>query len=274
MTAIHFMSDLHLDCEKRFMDAHCAPPDTDIVILAGDTHPGVLGVMWAAERFPGLPVVYLPGNHEYYGKRGFSRHLERMRDKAAEQGGNVLVSDRNAHVIAGTRLVCATLWTDYNLYGNPRQAMLDARAMNDYSRITVVGGRLLGPNTLLSEHTQSMDYLRETLTEPFPGPTVVVTHHAPSPLSMPPDFAGDPVSPCYASDLSGFIDEFRPDIWIHGHIHTSHDYLMPGGTRILSNPRGYASAHRVPGHPPITENTAFKSDMIIRLSVLKNEYSS
>jgi hypothetical protein len=29
-----------------------------------------------------------------------------------------------------------------------------------------------------------------------------------------------------------------PTVWIHGHIHSAHDYEV-GDTRIVSNPRGY-----------------------------------
>ena len=30
----------------------------------------------------------------------------------------------------------------------------------------------------------------------------------------------------------------QPRLWIHGHIHDSHDYTI-GNTRVIANPRGY-----------------------------------
>jgi hypothetical protein len=46
------------------------PPksDADIVVLAGDVHVGVRGIEWARRSFPLCPVVYVPGNHEFYGR--------------------------------------------------------------------------------------------------------------------------------------------------------------------------------------------------------------
>jgi len=42
------------------------------------------------------------------------------------------------------------------------------------------------------------------------------------------------------SDLEGLILASRPALWVHGHVHDSHDYRI-GSTRIVCNPRGYHS---------------------------------
>src|SRR5690606_25156709 len=42
-----------------------------------------------------------------------------------------------------------------------------------------------------------------------PVPTVVVTHHAPHPRSIPARFRGDPTTPAFASNLSGLIEEIK-----------------------------------------------------------------
>lgn len=60
---LHILSDLHLE----FAGFQPQPTDADVVILAGDTYPGDRGVQWAATNFPDMPVLYLLGNHEYYG---------------------------------------------------------------------------------------------------------------------------------------------------------------------------------------------------------------
>ena len=36
------------------------------MILAGDIGVGLGGIEWAARRFPKVPVVYVPGNHELF----------------------------------------------------------------------------------------------------------------------------------------------------------------------------------------------------------------
>jgi hypothetical protein len=37
-----------------------------LVILAGDIDRGIKGVVWARQAFPGIPVLYVAGNHEHF----------------------------------------------------------------------------------------------------------------------------------------------------------------------------------------------------------------
>ena len=75
--SLHIFSDLHLEF------APLEPPDigADVVILAGDIHVQTLGVGWAVETFR-RPVIYVPGNHEYYGGH-FKNTLTKMKERAA-----------------------------------------------------------------------------------------------------------------------------------------------------------------------------------------------
>ena len=61
---LRILSDLHLEHYAQGLDL----PDVeaDAVILAGDIYTGTQGLVWAAERFAGVPVLYVPGNHEFY----------------------------------------------------------------------------------------------------------------------------------------------------------------------------------------------------------------
>jgi hypothetical protein len=74
-----------------------------------------------------------------------------------------------------------------------------------------------------------------------PLPVVVVTHHAPSKLSIKPKYQHDQLmNGGYSSDLSEFIlDHPEIRVWTHGHTHDTFDYTV-GDTRVLCNPRGYA----------------------------------
>ena len=70
--------------------------------------------------------------------------------------------------------------------------------------------------------------------------TVCISHHAPSYRSIPDELSSRDINQCYANDWDDLIDEFQPDLWIHGHIHQqSNDYLI-GRTRVVSNAYGYA----------------------------------
>lgn len=122
-----------------------------------------------------------------------------------------------------------------------------ARYMNDYRCIKVGQGRsrdTLRPKDTILAHRATRRFLEATLSTPFAGETVVVTHHAPSFRSLR---QWDPEHPhrfleldwCYSSDLEFFMHgATAPVLWIHGHIHASRDYQV-GDTRIVTNPRGY-----------------------------------
>jgi Icc-related predicted phosphoesterase len=61
---------------------------------------------------------------------------------------------------------------------------------------------------------------------------------APSGRSIGADYAGDRTNPCFASHLDDLVNASRAALWVHGHIHSSSDYMI-GGTRVICNPRGY-----------------------------------
>ncbi len=62
---LHILSDLHLEFEPF------TPPavESDAVILAGDVSTGRNGVKWALKAFADRPVIYVLGNHEFYGQK-------------------------------------------------------------------------------------------------------------------------------------------------------------------------------------------------------------
>ena len=94
-------------------------------------------------------------------------------------------------------------------------------------------------------HNESLAFLEDAFAEPFDGPTVVVTHHAPSRLSIHKDFGGDRLNAAFASELDSLIARWQPHLWIHGHVHRSCDYST-GKTRVVCNPRGYDGGDKGP----------------------------
>jgi hypothetical protein len=70
---LHIPSDLHTE----FADISPPRTDADVVILAGDIGVGRAGMEWTARCFPEQPVIYVPGNHGYYGYDiGFTNQLK------------------------------------------------------------------------------------------------------------------------------------------------------------------------------------------------------
>ncbi|GAB2886795.1 metallophosphoesterase [Paraburkholderia jirisanensis] len=132
---IRVLSDLHLECDEPDVIPHAA---ADLIVLAGDIHNHAQGLRWAAEAFDGaVPVVYVPGNHEYYD--GEFGAMEAAMQDAAHSVDNIHFLNNAALVDpqGRWRVLGTTLWTDFDLYGASdaqRTASIAAaqRAMLDY----------------------------------------------------------------------------------------------------------------------------------------------
>ncbi|WP_454731068.1 MULTISPECIES: metallophosphoesterase [Cupriavidus] len=252
---IRILSDLHL--EHDFPAAMPACP-ADLVVLAGDIANGRTGVDWAAGAFA-QPVVYVPGNHEYY-ESSFDAADAAMTD-AARASANVHVLNGAVVYFDGAggervRVIGTTWWSDYALFGTGRreEAMLACAArMVDHRLIETDGDdgqrRRFTTADALALHESASAWLAAQLAAPFGGKTVVVTHHAPDLGSLDPRYSHDVVSAGFISRRPDLVAQ--ADLWVHGHTHTGFDYRLDGA-RVVCNPRGYV--RRQTGEP---ENPAF-----------------
>ena len=245
---LRVLSDLHLEHHTPETVPDC---DADLVVLAGDIANGRHGIDWAARHLRG-PIVYVPGNHEYYDST-FTRVDAQLAAAAA--------AHRQVHLLTGSvavfelpgqapvRVLGTTWWADYALFGRERidDAMQAcAKVMLDHPLISVEehsedGGergavRRFTPADALARHRAESAWLASELGKPFEGATVVVTHHAPDLGSLDPRYAHDLASAGFISRRPDLVQ--RADLWIHGHTHTSFDYRVDGA-RVVCNPRGY-----------------------------------
>ena len=174
----------------------------------------------ARERFADLPVIYAAGNHEFYGQQ-HPKVIQELR--RLSRGTSVHFLENQAVVVAGVRFLGCTFWTDFQLFGRKRRqaALMEAGLrMSDYRRIRLGRAeryRKLRPTDTEYWHRRSLNWLREILTQPFAGPTVMVTHHAPDPRSIAadyarPDYVGDLIDAGYASRVSPPTCSWRPSI--------------------------------------------------------------
>lgn len=264
---IWVLSDLHIEsCRWDLPDPR---PDYDVLVAAGDIlTPFSKGVEWLAVRAQGKPVIYVPGNHEWYSPRNnftIPEEKERAAELAVSFGIHLLMT--SSVVIDGVRFLGTTLWTDYDLHGDREYSMKVARlGMNDHRLIfPVYQGVPLAPEMARDWHLAERSWLEESLTKkpteggPFQK-TVVITHHSPHASSVHKKYSGDPFNPAYHSDLSLLVEGGGADLWIHGHTHSSFDYVA-GGTRVVCNPKGYG-----PGvWNGIPENKEFQDGFVVNL---------
>jgi Icc-related predicted phosphoesterase len=98
--------------------------------------------------------------------------------------------------------------------------------------------RLFRPWDAVKIFEKSVGWLYQEMQKHDPAKTIVVTHHAPSPLSIRAIHAGSPLNAAFVSDLDEMIAGSRVALWVHGHTHDNVDYKI-ARTRILSNQAGY-----------------------------------
>lgn len=242
------MSDLHLDAHPLELLASDTKPD--VLVVAGDiSTPLSAGIRWLRETI-NVPIVLVTGNADFYGTR-LADERDLARQLAAEAG--IALLEEDMAIIKGVRFLGATLWTDYRLDGDYSGSVkAAAMGMADHREIVTAYG-CFRPQDAEAAHRRARAWLDGMLAQPYDGATVVVTHHAPTPRSIGLRFAGDPLNPAFASDLSDLILRHQPALWVHGHVHQQCDYQV-AGTRVACNPRGYPS-----------ERTGFDPGLVIRL---------
>jgi Icc-related predicted phosphoesterase len=261
---IQLCSDLHLE----FSDVNIKNDNlADVLILSGDImiaqdlhdHPEPVTSPYAsyqqlgrrqesAQRFRNFlrrisfqfpHVVYVAGNHEFYHGK-FVDSIRVLREECARYP-NIYFMENDYKKIDDILFIGATLWTDLNR-GDPVTLYTVANSMNDYRviRHDELGYTRLRPAHTLSRHRKSLEFIVEAIKNHPTDRVVVVTHMAPSVLSINERYKNDRVmNGAYYSDLSEFIlDHPRIELWTHGHVHTPVDYMI-GSTRVVCNPRGY-----------------------------------
>jgi len=155
--------------------------------------------------------------------------LTRIRQRSNELDINFLEND--AADIDGVRFLGCMLWTDFMMHGSSRRqtAVHEAhRRMTDYRQIKhdrragedlewkIFDTSFLHTESTVKRHLASVEWLKNELKRCNFHGTVVVTHHAPYPQSVPPHYQNNALAPAYASNLDDLMG--RCALWIHGHI--------------------------------------------------------
>lgn len=251
---LQILSDLHLSVSPMELPQ----TDADLVILAGDVQRPEAAVQWALGF--SQPVLYICGNHEFFGS-SIAATTQRVRELCA--GTHVHFLDNEVLELGGVRFLGSVLWTDFRINGEGEAEALakskSAQFAYDFRKVEYGAP----PHVMTPEDTQAMfadnvRWLQEQLAQPFAGSTVVVTHHAPSPGSVHPRFAGSPINGAFVSNVEHLMGGERMQLWVHGHVHDSFDYLVKG-TRVLCNPRGYVKEDKA-------ENPQFDPRMVVEVT--------
>ena len=283
---IQLLSDLHLESHPDFEPTPAPGADVLVLagdigsyqpgsLLAerGDTDFGLARFSPRLGRWP-VPVLFVAGNHEYDGLDFDAAH-ERLRECCARLGITWL--ERETVAMAGVRFVGTTLWSDFDALGPLAQAghsghvghgrppsphasealltqQLRARdkafrAANFYLRKTggTRGGAPFLAEAVREQALACQAWLQDALAQPFDGPTVVVTHFAPTLASADPRYGLTPGTAGFCNALDGLLP--RAQLWLHGHLHCPVDHVQHG-CRVVANPLGYARKGEQAGFRP------------------------
>lgn len=224
---LQITSDLHLEYQPRpeeYLRKMVAPSEDNsdtILIAAGDIAWEVNGdglLQDFVKEFGYKDYVYVYGNHEFYG--GDITEFLSNDDNIVQQ-----------KIIDGVRFIGTPLYSKYVPLDPLRPGI------NDFYR-TSYRGKYWTVDDHVMAHNMCVKLLEEKLNSPFEGTTAVVTHFLPSYKSVDNQYFGSPLNNYFATNLDHLMEKYKPEYWIHGHTHTSCDYMLDN-TRVICNPAGY-----------------------------------
>lgn len=247
---LQLLSDLHLESEA--FEPRPAP-GAEMLVLAGD-----IDSSWAGfDRFAGwpVPVLFVAGNHEFDG-RELDDAWPALRERVQHLGwtllecDSVVLSERSGQRL---RFVGSIRWSDFDLFGAQRQASA-LRAAAYFMRLmrATLHSRPFDATAVRELALRCRAWLGAELARPAHGAwdkTVVITHFAPSVRSADVRYGCQPSTASFCNADDALLP--LADLWLHGHLHCRHDYLVPRAgrapTRVVCQARGLADKGEVEG---------------------------
>jgi predicted phosphodiesterase len=240
---IRVASDLHFEFHEdggAGVVRELAAGEFDVLVVAGDltNFAGLDTALSSVCRSVApKPVVYVLGNHEAYG--GSRKAVFEGVERARASLNNLVFLEQDIATVLGRRFVGCTLWFPHS---GARESLDEHVA--DFQTISDIRSWLPGAAKA------SAEFLEANVR----SGDVVVTHHLPHPRSIALRFARSRLNPYFLHDVSATVETAGAALWIHGHTHTSCDYVA-GTTRVVCNPLGY------PGFFPGEPNPEFRTDL-------------
>jgi predicted MPP superfamily phosphohydrolase len=230
------LSDLHLEHLRtyssisEYISGISVDEDLDVLCLTGDIWSAVDSKMVSLavkgfRRFA-KEIVYIPGNHDWYGTGESLNRSNVLRHIQDTWGVHVLSRFTQMGVnLNGQHFCGTTLWY-------PKNPTTEAivRIWSDNS--SIASHRKWWPEEFLQEEI--------ALSREVQAGSIVLTHMLPSFQLVYPAFAGNLYNPVYVSPVEDILQYQEPKIWFFGHTHNKiHKKLW--NVDCYSNPIGYPS---------------------------------
>ena len=236
---IQIASDLHLENWQRDLPQPVyqfeSDMSRDLLILAGDITNGRTdyGLPFIRRELDISPVIYVPGNHEYY--YATKQRVDNWwRAFATYHPGFHYLNDETVE-IGGLRFYgaewCSDFWGDEEHYYF-EQFISDFRLTGDWST---------------TKHLEEFRRTTESMKQLAGEVDVIITHFPPTMEAIDQAlYKDDPLNPYFINDCEWLVQHLKPALWVSGHTHSPFDYRV-GDTRVVINPCGYIQETPLPG---------------------------
>ena len=237
---LRLLSDLHMEGYSYSYEY----AGEDLVVLAGDIHTQNRHRNLLDQIPSNVDVIMVAGNHEYYGAEFDS--MNTFFAGLQNRYTNFYYLQNKSFRIGGVDFFGGTMFTDFNLYGDPVQAARDAaKGISDFSWINKRDANGIDKRWTTEDHVAEHEHycaMLNTWLQATEGKKrVVISHFVPHPVATDPQFEGSALNPYFIANMEKYMG--WSGLWLFGHTHHSVD-TMVGKTRLLSNPRGYGSENQ------------------------------
>lgn len=198
------LSDLHTEWGN--VSIYPEGLDWDVVVLAGDIGGHRHVIPWCIDTFgTEKPIVFAPGNHEYYGDT--FEHGRNVMKTYASAWSNFHFLDNDSVIIDGVQFIGSTLWSDFR---SSSSQLVNHKAMVAYDMVCDDATKIKNwsSSDALHEHADSLEFLYQEIRNFGNIPKrVVVTHHAPDALCANPIYSQDELASSFHSHAFKTLSE-------------------------------------------------------------------
>ena len=236
---IYYASDIHSEY-FNYIDIPQLDVKPSVIALAGDIGVAEQSMEYIdaiATAFPSSDIVWVAGNHEFYGVN-IEGQLQDFRAFSAKRP-RIHFLENNAIELHGITFLGCTLWTDFSVLGKETQqaCIKNCERLADFFYIYTRHGKFSAEDSI-ARFQQSYQWLDAQLATHDPRNTVVLTHFPPCREARHGEIAEDLLAAYFQANAKALIERHQPRYWIYGHNHWS-DQFYVGNTLVTSNQLGY-----------------------------------
>lgn len=237
MNAIH-ITDVHLEYWKRLVDFNNVIDKkvADIAILTGDIAGGTYSIGFINHLISlGYEVIYVLGNHEFYGHNVDELILKWRELSKRTDGLHFLEGD--SIVIGDVEFFGTCLWTSLNTNSKSEDVdsflKLKLKKEKDFASI-----KNWNVDKMKDRFYDAWGNLQNLLEKSDSKKKVVLSHYLPSYICIHECYINSVNNSMFATELGNYIACSDIMYWFHGHTHSSVDKMI-GDTRVICEPYGY-----------------------------------